>query len=156
MLENDKEEQLKIDIGEDIRKCRIKAGLTQEQLGEKVNLTYKSISAVENGQKQLKSCKLILIAKELSMSLDDLYLKPSYLDQPDWNFSGSYTSYLDNPTVLKSNPDKQVNYHVHLTKSDKMKRELMQMIERADKQKLELIYQICLSLNQYDDGKGRL
>lgn len=90
------------------------------------------------------------------MSLDDLYLKPSYLDQPDWNFSGSYMSYLDNPTVLKSNPDKQVNYHVHLTKSDKMKRELMQMIERADKQKLELIYQICLSLNQYDDGKGRL
>lgn len=60
------------EIGKRLKYCRKQCGLTQEQLGEKVNLSTTYISAVERGLYSISLTKLIDIVNCLGYSADDV------------------------------------------------------------------------------------
>lgn len=59
-------------LGENIRKHRKHAGLTQEKLGEKAELHPVYISTVERGVKTISMDALMRIAKALRIRMRDL------------------------------------------------------------------------------------
>lgn len=60
----------KINLGQHIRSQRIRVGLTQQELAEKVDLSVKSISCIERGIYYPSPENLFDIAKVLDMSID--------------------------------------------------------------------------------------
>ena len=61
-----------MNLGEKIFELRKKAGLSQEQLGEKINVTRQTISNWELGETSPNPEQLKLISKELNVSVDEL------------------------------------------------------------------------------------
>ena len=59
-------------LGEKILDLRKKNGLSQEQLGEKINVTRQTISIWELGETSPNPEQLKLLSKELNVSIDDL------------------------------------------------------------------------------------
>lgn len=59
-------------LGETIRRCRKKAGLTQEQLGELAELNPKYVGEVERAEKTISVDKLVRIAAALKVRTRDL------------------------------------------------------------------------------------
>ena len=59
-------------LGEKIFELRKKCGLSQEQLGEKINVTRQTISNWELGETSPNPEQLKLISKELNVSIDEL------------------------------------------------------------------------------------
>ncbi len=65
-------------IGEKIREARIKAGMSQKQLSEKLELmaVYTcrgSVSRIENGKRAVTDIEIDAISKVLNVSLDFLF-----------------------------------------------------------------------------------
>lgn len=60
-------------VGENIRKLRKKAGLSQEQLAEKAKLDLTSISEVESGLRNPSLKTLYKISLALKISLKELF-----------------------------------------------------------------------------------
>lgn len=63
---------LYVDLGKKIREERLEKGYTQEELGEKIDSTGAYIGQIERGERGASISKIILIAKELDVSLDYL------------------------------------------------------------------------------------
>ncbi len=61
------------EIGKKIKYYRNQSGLTQEQLGEKVDLSTTYISAVERGMYSISLGKLVDILNCLGCSADDVF-----------------------------------------------------------------------------------
>ena len=59
-------------LGQNILEARKKSGLSQEQLGEKVNVTRQTISNWELGETSPNPEQLKLLSKELNISIDEL------------------------------------------------------------------------------------
>ena len=59
-------------LGEKILELRKKNGLSQEQLGEKINVTRQTISNWELGETSPNPEQLKLLSKELNVSIDEL------------------------------------------------------------------------------------
>ena len=59
-------------VGSNIAKYRRRAGLTQEQLAEKIGVTPAFISRVECGKKSMKISTLVSVAQALQVSVDAL------------------------------------------------------------------------------------
>ena len=59
-------------LGENIFKLRKKSGLSQEQLGEKVNVTRQTISNWELNETTPNPEQLKLLSKALNVSIDEL------------------------------------------------------------------------------------
>ena len=59
-------------LGENILKLRKKSGLSQEQLGEKVNVTRQTISNLELNETTPNPEQLKLLSKALNVSIDEL------------------------------------------------------------------------------------
>jgi len=59
-------------VGEKIRVCRLKEGLTQEKLAEKADLHHNFIGEVERGNMDVSLGSLIKIAKALRIKVRDL------------------------------------------------------------------------------------
>lgn len=59
-------------LGENILKLRKKSGLSQEQLGEKVNVTRQTISNWELNETTPNPEQLRLLSKALNVSIDEL------------------------------------------------------------------------------------
>lgn len=59
-------------LGQNILKLRKKNGLSQEQLGEKVNVTRQTISNWELGETTPNPEQLKLLSKSLNVSVDEL------------------------------------------------------------------------------------
>jgi transcriptional regulator with XRE-family HTH domain len=59
-------------VGRKIRACRKQAGLSQEQLAEKADLSYKYLGEVERGCVNISLDSLVRIAKALRVALHDL------------------------------------------------------------------------------------
>ena len=64
--------EINIQIGNEIRKARERAGLTQEQLGELVSLGTKNISDIERGVAGLTMTSFKRVCEKLSVSADIL------------------------------------------------------------------------------------
>ena len=61
-----------MNLGENILKYRKKAGLSQEQLGEEVDVTRQTISNWELGETSPNSDQLKALSKALNVSIDEL------------------------------------------------------------------------------------
>ena len=59
-------------LGQNILKMRKKSGLSQEELGEKVNVTRQTISNWELDETQPNPDQLKLLSKYLNVSIDEL------------------------------------------------------------------------------------
>ena len=63
------------DFGQTIKKFRVNAGLTQEQLSEKLGISLKYISRIENGYSGIKTQTLIKCINILGIEPNLLYSK---------------------------------------------------------------------------------
>ena len=59
-------------LGKKIKEERIKLGLTQEQLGERIDSTGAYIGQIERGERNASMAKIMQIAEELKVSIDYL------------------------------------------------------------------------------------
>ena len=59
-------------IGPRIRAARLRAGLSQKELGEAVGLSHKAISTIESGSRSTTIEKLVLLADFFGVSTDYL------------------------------------------------------------------------------------
>jgi transcriptional regulator with XRE-family HTH domain len=59
-------------VGQNIRNYRKQACLSQEQLAEKADLSYKYVGEVERGQENISLDALFRIAKALQVRMADL------------------------------------------------------------------------------------
>ena len=62
-------------FGKILREFRIKSGLTQEQLSEKLGISLKYISRIENGNNGIKTQTLIKYMNILGITPNTLYLE---------------------------------------------------------------------------------
>ena len=60
-------------IGEKIRRARLEAGFTQENLAERIGLSRTAIARYEAGDIEPRIKNLIAISKELNVSVDELF-----------------------------------------------------------------------------------
>ena len=63
-------------IGMNVQNARLKAGLTQENLAEKVDISVSSVSRCETGRSMVSIAKLIVIANELHVPAYELMMNP--------------------------------------------------------------------------------
>ena len=59
-------------VGLRVKKLREKAGLTQEELANKADISIRFVSNIENGSRKMSLETVINIANALSISVDDL------------------------------------------------------------------------------------
>ena len=57
---------------ENLRECRLQAGLTMQQLADKINVRYLSIYRWETGKRSPALVHVVAIAEALDMSLPEL------------------------------------------------------------------------------------
>ena len=57
---------------ENLRECRLQAGLTMQQLADKINVRYLSIYRWETGKRSPALVLVVAIAEALGMSLPEL------------------------------------------------------------------------------------
>ncbi|MFI3300800.1 MAG: helix-turn-helix transcriptional regulator [Candidatus Gastranaerophilales bacterium] len=60
-------------LGLKIKKIRISKGLTQEELSEKIEITQRALSGIENGLHFVKAETLDKLANALEISVEDLF-----------------------------------------------------------------------------------
>lgn len=60
-------------LAANIKAERYRKGLTQEQLSEQINLSTRSISAIENGHQNPSALVLFDIAKALELDINELF-----------------------------------------------------------------------------------
>ena len=65
--------QYEMELGRTIKQLRLKADMTQEQLGEKLGVSAQSVSKWENGAAMPDITALPLIAETFGVSIDDLF-----------------------------------------------------------------------------------
>jgi len=70
-------EDVKKLVGDRIRKLRREKGLSQEELGDKSDLHYTHIGAIERGEKNLSIDTLVKLAGGLNVTVNDLLVLPS-------------------------------------------------------------------------------
>ena len=68
-------------FGKILRDYRVKAGFTQEELAEKIGISLKYISRIENGNNGVKTQTLIKYMNDLGLSPNTLYA--SFLSNPE-------------------------------------------------------------------------
>lgn len=101
------------EIGYRIRKARQEAGLTQEQLGERIKMSAMGISYLEKGLRKIKIEDIIEIAKQLDV-------KVSYLLE-------SITGVMPNRPILNT----MNNYRSDFALEDTEKKETEDKINKA-------------------------
>jgi transcriptional regulator with XRE-family HTH domain len=67
-------EDIKALLGRRIRYLRNRRGMTQEELGDKANVNYKYLGAVERGERNPSTDNLARIAKALGLQLHDFFV----------------------------------------------------------------------------------
>jgi len=70
-------EDVKRLIGNRIRQLRKERGLSQEELGDKSDLHYTHIGAIERGEKNWSIETLVKVAGGLKVTINDLLIQPS-------------------------------------------------------------------------------
>lgn len=66
---------LRKELGVQIRNLRKTKGFTQEELGEKADLSYKYVGELERGQVNVSIDSLVRIAESLGVKIGDLFSK---------------------------------------------------------------------------------
>jgi transcriptional regulator with XRE-family HTH domain len=66
-------EHVDAEVGAKLREYRIRAGLNQTELGEKVGVTFQQIQKYENGTNAIATARLPSVCAALDISPNDLY-----------------------------------------------------------------------------------
>ena len=85
-----------VNLGKKIREERMKLGLTQEELGEKIDSTGAYIGQIERGERNASVAKIILIAEKLNVSVD--YLTGKGFANPYKDIDSKIADELSNAT----------------------------------------------------------
>lgn len=82
-----KEEEIKTNLGNNIRALRLRKGLTQEKLGEYIGIQAQTITAIENG-KTFISCEVLSAFSEFfNVEASVLFSpKPIMIDEDSENY----------------------------------------------------------------------
>ncbi len=94
---------MNITIGENIKRYREHAGLTQKQLGEKMGVSQQMIASYENGTRKPKPETLTKIANALGADYDAL--SGNYPKFSGNHFPKNYSLLVD---ILKMEGDKEI------------------------------------------------
>ncbi len=78
-------------IGGQIKNARIRLGMSQKDLADKIGLTSSFISQIENNQISPSLNSFLQIAEALGISPDDLLQKEKKRDEADWLFKKGHT-----------------------------------------------------------------
>ena len=62
-------------MGNKLRECREKRGLTQEELAEKSQVSRVTISQLEQGRENTTAKTLLKLAQALDTTIDDIFFK---------------------------------------------------------------------------------
>ncbi len=68
----DRSERVAIRFGENLRRCRRRAGLSQEELGERASLHRTEIGMLEKGQRVARIDTLVQLAGAMAIPPEDL------------------------------------------------------------------------------------
>lgn len=68
-------ETSELQISRNIKSCRSKVGMTQEQIAEKLGITKQTYLSIENNPMSYSINKLNEIAKAFNCNIDDFFLK---------------------------------------------------------------------------------
>ena len=104
-------------VGERIRRRRILSGLTQDQLGEALGVSYQQIQKYETGANRVSAGRLYLIAQELDIS-------------PGWFFEGLQDNQVDSDQAFTSSSRFAIDCVRSLTrlKDDRVRSPIQTMI----------------------------
>ena len=108
-------------VGSNVRTCRIKAGMTQEELALKSGLSQGYINQLENGKRNYTQKSLELIATALSVTIIDLFKEKgtaqvvSIAEKPEiyqkkWSYEKEFQS------LLNDLPESIANHYLTLLK----------------------------------------
>lgn len=97
-------------IGNYLKEARLKAGMTQEQLSNKTNLSIASISAYENNNGKPNIDSFARIAKTLNVSMDKLYFGAKNGDQADAEVFSAQEAALSFANLFLNNYISDVKY----------------------------------------------
>jgi transcriptional regulator with XRE-family HTH domain len=88
-------------VGENIKKARIEAGLTQLQLAEKINTVYQQIGYWESGRREPRLAQISRIACALGVSMDYLIERNMEYDSPRFPFNSVHAKLESLPEADK-------------------------------------------------------
>ncbi|HWL69346.1 MAG TPA: helix-turn-helix transcriptional regulator [Geminicoccus sp.] len=104
----DRETLIERKIGERLRRRRIELGLTQEQVGQVIGVSYQQVQKFERGANRVSAARLILIAERLRTDIQwlcgmvDLHPPSTALaakDSPEAGPAEVPFSQIDDPAV---------------------------------------------------------
>lgn len=100
------DEKLKVQIGTNISNLRKRQGMTQADLGEKLNYSDKAVSKWERGESAPDILTLVSIAEVLGVTVDDLLSDPNALPEK----TGAVQQAMDQVVqkTLKRKADKRI------------------------------------------------
>lgn len=90
-------------VGKRIKEYRIKAGLTQEELAERVGISPNYLSAVERGVKLVRLDKLVYVINEINCTADDILI-----DVINKSYEKKTSALLDTISTLPEHEQKRI------------------------------------------------
>lgn len=62
-------------IGQNLRRYRLEAGLTQEELGAKIGVSYQQVQKYETAANRVSASRLWMVAEALNVPLIEFFLE---------------------------------------------------------------------------------
>jgi transcriptional regulator with XRE-family HTH domain len=63
-------------VGQNVRRCRMSAGMSQEKLGEAIGVTFQQVQKYENGKNRMSPGRIIDVCKVLGVKVADIIPEP--------------------------------------------------------------------------------
>lgn len=73
---------IKSELGQKIRNMRLRRGLTQEELAEKVDISQRTLSGIETGENFITAETLDKLAEALDTTFEELFATNHYKEIP--------------------------------------------------------------------------
>ena len=93
-------DRIKKTIGDNLKKCRKKAGLTQEELADRINSRGEHISKIERGLVEPKIIMIYHICVVLGISVKELFSGQRVANRMPMGFSEEYAKLTDQQVAL--------------------------------------------------------
>ena len=111
-------------VGEKIRTFRIVSGLTQEDLGKKIGVTFQQIQKYEKGQNNISLSRLHNIALAMNIDIVDFFHKEELL-----SFGESQEIYTTNDQKISSKEIQNIVKAYSLIQNESSRKKLLSLIK---------------------------
>lgn|GEM_PF-2238244 len=134
------------ELGQQIKSCRVARNYTQQELADKIGVSYWLILQYERGQRKIPTKRLYAIAKALVFSIKDLIPGPAVFNE-DSRFQDEVKEILDITEIYKEIDDPELRKTIRLLiKSIQIRDENRKKAEKIEEAK-------NLTNDEYDDTK---